>query len=198
MPDLFSFTLVGAAGSVTFTLTEAVLLPATVLTPMVAVPAPTAVTTPSRTVATPSLLLAQRTLWLASAGDTAASSVSVSPADMFTVPDLFSFTLLGATTVTFTVALRSLSVNTPMVQEPAFTGVTAPLASTVAILALEVFQVRSAVAPEGVSVALSFRVSPRPRVTVPVRSSATPVGLTAGAGVEAVVPELPDFLYSGA
>ena len=53
------------------------------------------------------------------------------------MPDRFSFTLLTFTTFTFTVAVRPLSVCTPTVAVPAFTGVTRPESSTVATLALE-------------------------------------------------------------
>lgn len=159
---LSSVTPVTAA--VTVTEQVAVLLPSTVVTVMVALPPPTAVTRPLLlTVATDVLLLDQVTLLLlALPGDTVAVSCSVFPFAMV-VEDLFRLTPVTETvTDTVQVAVNPPSaVVTVMVALPAPTAVTRPLLLTVATAVLLLLHVTDLlVASEGATVAVSCSVLP--------------------------------------
>ena len=128
----------GFVGALTVTSHAAVLLPSAVVTMMVAVPAFTAVTVPSATVATCSLLLLHVTVWLvAFAGSTVAVSFSLPPSasvnSVLVNVTPVTGTVWGALTVTLHVAvLAPSSVVTVMMASPALTAVTTPL-FTVAI-----------------------------------------------------------------
>ncbi len=138
---------------------------------MVAVPAFTAVTFPlASTVAMVVLLLFHVTaLLVALAGATVTFNVSAAPSTKLNV-DLFSFTPVTFTAffVTVTVHFAVLPpsfVVTVMVAVPAFTAVTFPLASTVAIAVLLLFQLSFLLkASLGKTVAKSVVVSPSVKV----------------------------------
>ena len=143
---------------------------------MVAVPAATAVTTPSDTVATLVLLDVHSTVWLALLGATVAVSVSVSPPTVSVASVCESDTLetSGFLTVTVHVAvLSSLVSSVPlvavavMVAVPAATAVTTPSDTVATLVLLDVHSTVLSVASSGATVAVSFSVPP-PTVMVAV------------------------------
>ena len=145
--------------------------PLAVVTVIVAVPAPTAVTFPFSTVTTLSLEEAQvRVLSVVSLGATVAIKVSLSPLRRASVP-LFSVTPEARTvTVTSHVAVLPFAVVTVMVAVPAPTAVILPF-SAVATFASEVLQVRVlSVVSSGATVAIKVSLSPLRRVSVPLFS----------------------------
>ena len=164
--DLFNVTLVtGFVGALTVTSHAAVLLPSAVVTVMVALPAFTAVTVPSATVATCSLLLLHVTVWLvAFAGSTVAVSFSLPPSasvnSVLVNVTPVTGTVCGAFTVTLHSAVLPPSAVAVMVAVPAALAVTLPLLSTSAISGLSLFHATVfVVASSGFTVSLSFTLS---------------------------------------
>ena len=168
----------------TVTLHVAVLPPSSVVTVMVASPAFTAVTLPvASTVATAALLDFHVTfLLVAFSGRMVATRVSLPPTRRL-VAVLLSFTPVTLTSLSLTVTLHVAvlppsSVVTVMVASPAFTPVTLPAASTVAMAVSLDFQVTFwLVAFSGVMVAVRVSLSPT-KMLVAVLLSFTPVTLT--------------------
>ena len=158
-----------------------VILPSVVVAEMLAVPAPTAVTTPLLTVATVASLEDQFTTWEAPEGMTVADRVAVSPFSMLSELELrttpVAFTSEDPETVTLHVSVfLPSSVVTVIVASPTDTAVTFPL-ETVATEALLVDQVTFLlVASEGETVATRVLVPPTSRFRL-VLSKDTPVTL---------------------
>jgi hypothetical protein len=131
-------------GTVTVITQVAVLLPSAVVTIMVAIPAPTAVTKPlALTVATFVLLDAHVTDWfVALAGDTVAVSMDVSAGVSDKLAELSVTPSTGTDTVNAQVAvLLPSAVVTVIVALPIAIAVITPLLSTVATLILSEAQV---------------------------------------------------------
>ena len=153
---------------------------------MVASPAFTPVTLPlASTVATASSLDAQVTFWLvAFSGRMVATRVSLPPTRIL-VSVLFSCTPVTLISLSLTVTLQVAvfppsSVVTVMVASPAFTPVTLPLASTVAMAASLDFQATFLFAASlGATVAVSVSLSPTRSVIVAL-FNVTPVTDTTG------------------
>jgi hypothetical protein len=182
--DLFRVTPVTfTEAAVTVTEQVAVLLPSTVVTVIVALPADTAVTKPlDDTVATAEALLLHDTFWLvALEGATVAVNVSVPPTVRL-VDVLFKVTPVTDTGVTVTVQVAVLfpsAVVTVMVALPADTAVIKPLDETDAMAeALLLHDTFWLVALEGVIVAVNDSVLPMTRL-VDVLFKETPVTATA-------------------
>ena len=151
-------------GTFTVTVQLAVLLPSTVVTVILADPAPIAVTTPSAsTVATEVFELLQVTsLLVAVVGLIVAVRVPVEPLDRDSVVLLRETPVTGTVTVTVQVAvLEPSAVVTVIVAVPAVTAVTLPSESTVATEVLELFHVTAVlVALVGAMVAVRVSVEP--------------------------------------
>ena len=134
-------TLVGTIGATVIT-HVLVLLPSTVVAVIVAVPTPTAVTTPVvLTVATLMLLLDHVTFWLvALAGATVAVNARVPPTFNGVVgrqlPIVTLVGIIGATVITHVLVLLPSTVVAVSVAEPTPTAVTTPVVLTVATAVL--------------------------------------------------------------
>ena len=156
-------------------ISQVAVFPFAVVTVIVAVPAPTAVTVPFATVATFALDVFQvKVLSIVSAGTTVAFNVSLLPL----ISDrlfLFNDTPDARTlTVTSQVAVFPFAVVTVIVAVPAPTAVTVPFA-TVATFVLEDIQVKVlSVASSGVMVAVKVSLLPLMRESV-VLFNVTPV-----------------------
>jgi len=180
--------LTPVTGTVTVTVQVAVLLLSAVVTVIVAVPALTAVTTPSDdTVATLLLLVVQVTaLFVAFEGLIVAVRVSLPLTCMSSVV-LLSETLLTWTllTVTVQVAVRPPStVLTVMTAVPALKPVTSPAELTLATDSLAVDHITAGfVADDGATVALSVEVLPTSRPSVLLFKDTPVTGIGAGVTV---------------
>ena len=171
---LFLFRLTPDARTLTVT-SQVAVLPFAVVTVMVAVPTPTAVTVPFVTIATFVLEDAQvKVLSVVSAGATVAVKVSLPP---LIKERLFLFRLTPdarTLTVTSQVAVLPFAVVTVIVAVPAPTAVTVPF-TTVATLVLEDVQVKLlSVVSTGATVAVKVSLPPLMRDSV-VLFSVTPV-----------------------
>ena len=166
-----SFISIPDTGTViTVTTHSAVFVPSFVVAVIVAVPAETAVTTPSvSTVATDSLLLFHTTFWLvALAGVMVAISVSVSRTASSNVLLFNVIPVIGTITVTIAVVVLPPSiVLTVMVAVPTDTALTTPCALTVATAVLLLSHVTfQLVAFSGNTAAMRRSVSPTVSVNV--------------------------------
>ena len=158
-------------------------LPSEAAAVMVAVPAPTAVTTPLFTVATFSLLLLHVTaLLVASSGFTVAVKVELPPTSrvrlvLSSVTEVTE-TVGGSVTVTVQISLKSPSVVvTVMVVVPRPTAVTLPFSFTVATPVSSLFHSTDlSVSLSGVMVGVKVASTPTFRFRL-VLSSDTPVTL---------------------